>query len=209
MSVEIPLTLLRLVSNRNTSLRWYYAVGVILNQLTPSKRGSAGAEMSQIAEEAFKDIKLLPTLYACRRFARIFRECELRQLDGLTWKHIQYLTSVSEKRLRARLIRRAKSERLTARELEMAIQERLGKRTNGGRKLQPDLLAPKAACRESTRRCDELRRRLPDWLQGVGDTQENPSDPERDSLVAATYKSLRALQRVIRNELRLFKQRPR
>lgn len=209
MSITIPPSLMQLVANRNTSLGWYHSVGVVLNEITPRKRGLAGAAMSQIAEEAFKDDKILPTLYACRRFARVVSKSELPRLDGLNWKHVHYLISVSDKRLRDRLIRRVKAENLTARELEMAIQERLGKRTNGGRKPRLVSLSPKAACRESTRLCDDLVRRLPDWLRNVRNIQADQSDPEKDSLVAATCESLRAAESVIRDELRLLQRRPR
>lgn len=209
MSTTIPPSLMQLVANRNTSLRWYHSVGVVLNEITPRKRGLAGAAMCQIADEAFEDGKIRPTLYACRRFARVFSKCELPRLVGLNWKQVHYLISVSDKRLRDQLIRRVKTENLTARELEMAIQECLGKRTNGGRKPRLVSLSPKAACRESKRLCDDLVRRLPDWLRDVRNIKVDRSDPEKDSLVATTCESLRAAESMIRDELRLFQQRPR
>lgn len=204
MSIRIPHSLFELAAGRNLSLSWYHAVGVLVTQITPTKRGQAGSSMKQIADEVFGDRRMLPTLYACRRFARIIRDCELPTLEGLSWKHVHYLISVRNKRLRDQLVVLAKARRLTARQLELAIQERLGKRTNGGRKPRAEYLAPKAACRESMRLCNDLARRLPIWLRNARSkpAPQPEADAETELLLASTRASIRAAQRVLRDELR-------
>lgn len=207
MSVEIPAALHLLAANRSNFLHWYYSVGRQLQALTSKRRGTAGAAMRQIAEEVFGDRKMVSTLYACRRFANVCSERELAVLQGLNWKQVHYLISVRSKRLRMQMIHRAKSEGLGARQVALAIQERLGKRTNGGRKPRRVLLSPKAACRESTRLCNDLARQLPDWLCDVRPLLDE-DDPEHEGLIATTRESMRNAIRALQLGLRRLPNRP-
>lgn len=204
MKIAIPRRLVRLAAERNPSIEWHYAVGALLSDLTSRKRGSAGAAMRQIADEVFGDQRILSTLYACRNFARVIGRCELGQLDGLTWKHIHYLISVRNKGFRASFIRLVKANGLSARQLEMAIQERLGRRTNGGRKLRIERLSPKAACRESTRLCKSLIARIPAWLRNseVLRAASHNGDSDEALLLAEARESLEEARRVIDEQLR-------
>ncbi len=209
MKIVISPQLKQLAANRNTSLRWYHSLGIAVNKAMSQIRGPVARAIRQIAREVFKDMKMVSTLYICRRFAKSYAEDELTQLDGLCWKQIQYLISVKDKRLRNQLIHRLKAGTLVTRKLVLEIQERLGKRTHGGRKPRQLQLAHKAACRESTRLCKELVRCIPDWLRNVDITQTNHNDPERDLLVATTRESLQAAAQMLHEELRRLQPRPR
>jgi hypothetical protein len=201
MSITIPAEFHELAAVRSTSLCWYYQAGRLLLSITPSRRATAGAAMRQIADEVFRDRKIVPTLYACRRFARVCSEREVAALHGLSWKHVMYLISVRSLRLRRQLVRRTRSERLSARELALAVQEQLGKRTNGGRRPQSRLLSPKAGCRESARLCNDVTRNLPTWLRDLRRSLDR-NDREQQGLIATTRESLNNALRAIQYGLR-------
>lgn len=77
-----------LAAHRSTDLRWYYDVGVALQEAVPTGRRNA---IDSIARGVFRNGKLQPTLYACRAFARAIPRRDLRQLSGLNWAIVHHL----------------------------------------------------------------------------------------------------------------------
>lgn len=176
LKVKSIAELRRLSRRRKRPLIWYHDIGSVLNRELPVIAGvKRHGAVRRIAEIYFGDVRFASTLYGCRRFAEVIDRREvLKDMAGINWAAAHFLMSVESRRLRSAIVKKVLKDRLKSREVRLLIQERLGKRSGGGRKTKVPMLEPRSALRAIKVISDDWVRHIETWTAAVADETARP-----------------------------------
>lgn len=188
-----------LARRRKRPLIWYHEVGMILNEEVPVVPGEKrrGA-IRMIAESYFGSVHAATTLYSCRRFAQVVDRTEvLNQMHGISWAAALVLMTVEKQPLRRSLTKKVRTEGLKVRQLRLLIQERLGKRSGGGKPTTVPQLRPRLALSAIERISKEWARHCSQWVENA-EQEEMPAGEESESLVNSAIAAVQELAKPIK-----------
>jgi hypothetical protein len=206
---QLLAQLKQLLADRQSDLAWYHSVGLLVGEIVPeSKYGNA--EISGLAKKVGEKE---PVLYKVRKFARLYKPRELSKLHGLGFGHVIPLLGVRDAALRKELLQKCKALNWTNSQLRAEIQERQGKRSKGGRKVNEAIyVGPTTGLRKTLQLSEAWTLQWVDALapnlQKVRRAAQKKSNEELRDLLGKTCEALSSLQAVAgqaRDELKGIK----
>jgi hypothetical protein len=196
----------KLLANKQSDLAWHHEVGRLVDQIVPERTYNQ-AEIVRLAEQVGEGRDFV---YKVLAFARLFRERDLPTLNGLTFGHVKALLGVKDAKLRDRLRQQCQQHEWTNRQLWIAVQELLGKRSQGGRPVnKPTKLGPLPALRTIVRDSKAWQRQcvpaLERNLKSLAKRLKRQPDEELLQLVGETCTALSQLQAAAEQSLKRLK----